>query len=50
MAEQLDERYQPNGLTTDEFAALPPYEKVANLIYVFCTVKKLPSTSASPRI
>ena len=30
----MDERYQPNGLTPEEFAALPPYEKVANLTYV----------------
>ena len=34
MAEPVDERYQPNGLTAEEFAALPPYEKVANLTFV----------------
>ena len=30
----MDELYQPNGLTHEEFAALPPYHKVANLTYV----------------
>ena len=34
MAEPVDERYQPNGLTAEEFAALPPYEKVAHLTFV----------------
>ena len=30
----MDSFYQPNGLSPEEWAALPPYEKVANLTYV----------------
>ena len=34
MAEPIAEIYQHNGLTEEEFAALPPFEKVANLTFV----------------
>ena len=30
----MDSRYQPNGLTPEEWAELPAYEKVANLTFV----------------
>ncbi len=30
----MDSCYQPNGLSPEEWAALPPYEQVANLTYV----------------
>ncbi len=30
----MDRFYQPNGLSPEEWAGLPPYEKVANLTYI----------------